>query len=418
MTSREKLISVMSHKKTDKLIFEFGSCKASGISASLLYRLRKMFGRNEPVKIHDSYQMLGLVDERDAEMFGLDIVGIWPSMTCFGYRNRNWKSWTMPDGTPALVGEKFVTTVDKFGDTYLYPQGDITAPPSGKLPKNGFYFDQISRQKEYDEDNLNGVEDYKEQFTLFDEETLRSYEESANYYYKNTSLGIVLNTEIGAFGAATQVLGPMLRHPKGIRNLSDWYTAPLLFPDYVHEIFSLQAEKGIENLKLLKETVGDKAQAIFISSTDFGSQRGLMFSREIILNFYMPYYKKICDWIHENTSWKTLVHCCGAIEPIIGDMCDSGVDCLNPIQCNASGMDPQGLLEKFGNRLVFWGGLVDGQDVLQNGTVAEVEKQIHERIKILSRKNGLVGAIVHNVQQTVPLNNILKVLELVKTYRF
>jgi hypothetical protein len=361
--------------------------------------------------------MLGLVDEKDTRMFGLDLVGVGSDITCFGYRNKNWKSWTLPDGTPALVGERFTATVDSNGDTFLYPQGDASAPPSGKLPANGYYFDQLPRQQEFDENNLNAIEDYKDQFTLYTEETLRLYEEGVNYYSENTDLGIVLNTEAASFGAHTQIIAPMLRNPTGIRDLPDWLMAHLLYPDYVHDVLRFQCEINIKNLKLLQEAVGNKPHVVFISSTDFGTQRELMMSREVIVNFYMPYYKKIADWIHENTKWKTLIHCCGAILPIIGDMCDSGIDCLNPIQCNASGMDPEGLQEKFGDNLVFWGGLVDGQTTLAHGTPQDVEKQIHERINILGKKGGLVAAVVHNVQPTVPIENITRVLDVMKTYR-
>ena len=52
--------------------------------------MRKLHGRDEPVKIYDTYQMLGLVDEKDAEMFGIDVLGIWSDMTVFGYRNQEW----------------------------------------------------------------------------------------------------------------------------------------------------------------------------------------------------------------------------------------------------------------------------------------------------------------------------------------
>ena len=45
MNSRERFIATLNHKDTEgKIVFDIGSTKATGISASLLYRLRKAYG--------------------------------------------------------------------------------------------------------------------------------------------------------------------------------------------------------------------------------------------------------------------------------------------------------------------------------------------------------------------------------------
>jgi hypothetical protein len=139
MTSREVLIQALNHKE-GKIPFDLGATKATGINASKLYRLRKLFGREEPVKIYDTYQMLGLVDERDAEMFGIDVLPVWNNYTCFGYKNNQWKPWTVPDGTPALIGSDCAMTTNN-GRYYIHPMGDAGAPASGCMPEEGHYFD-------------------------------------------------------------------------------------------------------------------------------------------------------------------------------------------------------------------------------------------------------------------------------------
>ena len=70
MNSRDKLTAAVNHKDCGRIAFDLGGTKATGISASLLYRLRKLNGRDEPVKIYDTYQMLGLIDAKDARRFG------------------------------------------------------------------------------------------------------------------------------------------------------------------------------------------------------------------------------------------------------------------------------------------------------------------------------------------------------------
>lgn len=417
MTSREKLVAAINHRDTGRIPFDLGACKASGISASLLYRLRKARGRDEPVKVYDIYQMLGLVDEIDAEMFGIDVVGIWNDVTCFGYRNKDWKNWTLPDGTPGLVGGGCAMSVAEDGATYTYPQGDRSAKPSGKLPKGGLYFDQLSRQEEYDEDHLDAFRDYDEQFALYGDETLDAYRRQAEHFHNNTDLGIVLNAECAAFGAATQILGPMLKRPTGVRDIGDFLMAHHLVPDYLHDVFTLQAERAEQNLALLWQAVGPMAQVVFLSGTDFGTQRGLTISREMFREFYLPYYRRINDWTHKNTGWKVLYHSCGAIGDIIGDFCESGLDCLNPIQGDVAGMDPAALKAQFGDRLTFWGADVDSQTTMYNGTADDIESQMRERIEACGRGGGMVFSVVHNVQADVEPEKIERVFSVLGEYR-
>ena len=77
MASRERFVETIHHRGSQGIVFDLGATKASGFSVSLLYRLRKAHGKDEPVKVHDTFQMIGLVDEKDAEMFGIDVLGIW-----------------------------------------------------------------------------------------------------------------------------------------------------------------------------------------------------------------------------------------------------------------------------------------------------------------------------------------------------
>ena len=139
MNSREKFIETLHHRDCGKITFDLGGTKATGINASLLYRLRKAYGRDEPVKIYDTFQMLGLVDEIDAKMFGIDVLSIWSDVTVFGYRNDEWKPWTTPDGTPALIGKGACIT-EQNRRLYMHPQGDPDAAPSGCMPLDGGHY--------------------------------------------------------------------------------------------------------------------------------------------------------------------------------------------------------------------------------------------------------------------------------------
>ena len=143
-----------------------------------------------------------------------------------------------------------------------------------------------------------------------------------------------------------------------------------------------------------------------ICGTDLGTQKSLFYSKSTIQEVWAPYWKKINDWVHENTGWKTFKHCCGSIAPIIDVLIDSGFDILNPVQWTADNMDRNMLKENFGSRLVFWGGGVDTQHLLPEGTPEQVYGQARECLRIFSKNGGYVFNTIHNIVPGVPVENV------------
>ena len=186
--------------------------------------------------------------------------------------------------------------------------------------------------------------------------------------------------------------------------------------DYLHSVFEKQTEIAIENLKKLYSVVENNIDAIFICGTDFGTQLSTFCSKETYEELYAPYYKKMNNWIHENTEWKTFKHSCGAVETFMENFISSGFDIINPVQCSAAGMDPKILKEKYGDRLTFWGGGVDTQKTLPFGTPEEVRKEVLQRCEIFSKDGGFVFDAIHNVQAKTPVENIVAMIDAVKEF--
>lgn len=131
----------------------------------------------------------------------------------------------------------------------------------------------------------------------------------------------------------------------------------------------------------------------------------------------MPFYKRINEKIHSLTKWKTFIHSCGGIYPLIPLMIECGFDILNPVQCSAEGMEARRLKREFGKYLVFWGGGVDTQRTLPFGTPDEVYKEVRERIEIFNEDGGYVFNSIHNVQSNVPTENILAMFQAIRDSR-
>ena len=169
-------------------------------------------------------------------------------------------------------------------------------------------------------------------------------------------------------------------------------------------------------LRRIYDAIGDIVQAVFICGTDFGTQTSAFCSVKTFRNLYFPYYKQVNDWIHSRTQWKTFKHSCGAVSKFLPSFIDAGIDILNPVQCSATGMDPEQLKANFGDRLVFWGGGVDTQRVLPFGTPAEVREQVLRRCEIFAPGGGFVFNTIHNVQAATPVENIVAMLDAVHEF--
>ena len=296
--------------------------------------------------------MLGEVaDDLLAALCG-DCVGLAARNTFFGFKNEDWKPWTLFDGTPVWIPGAFNTTPEPNGDILMYPEGDRSVSPSGRMPKDGFYFDSIIRQLPIDDERLN-VEDNLEEFTPVSDEDLSYYEREADRLYRETDKAIIANFGSTGFGDIALVPAPFLKNPKGIRDVAEWYMSTVIRRPYVQEVFARQAEIALGNLARIYQAVGNRVSVIFMSGTDFGTQRATFISPDAYRELYKPYHQRLNDWVHAHTTWKTFIHTCGAVEPLIAEFVDAGFDVLNPVQTSAAGMDPAQLKAAYGQRIVF-----------------------------------------------------------------
>ena len=332
--------------------------------------------------------------------------------TMFGFPAERWKPWLF-NGLEVLVPGDFNITVDARGDTLIYPEGDTTVPASGRMPKGGYFFDCIIRQEPLDEEHLNPEENLEE-FGVISQADLehlaRATKEAA------TGRGVIASFGGTAFGDIALVPGPFLKHPKGIRDVTEWYVSTSSRQDYVHKVFERQCAIAIGNLERIYAAVGDTVQAVFVCGTDFGTQTSAFCSVKTLRDLYFPYYKQVNDWVHTHTPWKTFKHSCGAVSKFIPSFLEAGFDILNPVQCSATGMEPEQLKKTFGDQMVFWGGGVDTQKVLPFGTPAEVREQVLRRCEIFAPGGGFVFNTIHNVQAQTPVANIVAMLDAVHEF--
>ena len=414
LQSRERLIAALNHKEPDRIPIDFGATAVTGIHASCVAALRDYYGLEmRPVRIHEPFQMLGMVEDDLRESMGIDVAGVFARNTMFGFPAERWKEWRL-NGLEVLVPGDFNVTTDANGDTLIYPEGDTTVAPSGRMPNGGYFFDCIIRQEPFDEDRLN-PEDNTEDFKPVSEEDLDHLAHSAQAAAA-MGLGVIAGFGGSAFGDIALVPGPFLKHPKGIRDVAEWYVSTSSRQDYIHKVFARQCEIALGNLEQIYAAVGNAVQVAFVCGTDFGTQTSAFCSVNTFRNLYFPYYKQINNWIHAHTQWKTFKHSCGAVSKFLPSFIEAGFDILNPVQCSATGMAPEQLKANFGSSLVFWGGGIDTQRVLPFGKPHEVREQVLRRCEILAPGGGFVFNTIHNVQAKTPVENVVAMIDAVHEF--
>lgn len=417
--SRERLHQTLNHIEPEEVVVDMGATSVSGINANALARLRDALGLDKTrIKINEPLQLLGEIEEDLRQKLHLDCVDVAGDTTIFGFSNEGRKPWVMQSGLEVDIPEEFRTSVDEQGRTFLYPQGDVSAPPCAMMPKGGFFFDNITRgSAELDEDMTSAREDFKDDYGILRDEQLEKLAKKCDNYYRNTDYGIVYSGNLAAIGDFAIVPGPNVKYPAGIRDLPDFMMAHSVCPDYIHEVLDMHVEAGIENAKRIFQACGNKIQVMCVSGTDFGTQNGPFMSLDTFREFYKPRYKRINDWIHENTTWKTFFHSCGAITSFLQDFHECGVDILNPVQLSAKGMDGKELKMKWGDKFVFWGGGVDTQRTLPFESPADVYQEVTERLELFAKGGGYVFNTTHNIQSQTSAENLIAMFEAIEDYK-
>ncbi len=414
--SKQRIQDAINHRVSDKLPVDFGSTAVTGMHCRIVEQLRRHYGLEErPVKIVDAFQMLGEVDQELGAIIGTDCVGIGGPTDIFGHNVARYHEQTTPWGQHVLVPEGLDLAPDAKGDIYVWAGGDRAYPPSAVMPEGCFFVNAIERQPPIEEDKLN-PEDNLEEFGLLSDADLKHY---ARVTTEAAATGKAVVASFGgtALGDVAFIPAMNLPSPRGIRSVVEWYLSTALRPDYVHKMFERQTDIAIENYRLLWDLIGDKVDVVFTCGTDFGTQDSQFCSPETFDELWTPYYRRLNDWIHANTSWKVMKHCCGSIVPLLPNMIKAGFDIINPVQINAAGMDSKMLKERFGKDLTFWGGGIDTQKILPYGTPAEIRDHVKSQCEILEKDGGFVFNAVHNIQANVPVENVVAMIETIRELR-
>jgi uroporphyrinogen decarboxylase len=393
MSSRERVLAAINHQEPDRLPVDLGATRVTGIQPGVLTKLRERLGLPpQPPQVMDVWQMLAWVDRATVERLGADALPVPRLVLDFDMHLDAWRPWQLDDGTLVQMPGNFDPQVEADGSLTLYLHGEKVAQ---KVPSSAYFDKWLETRMSYTTPPIDAIP----LVTLNDEEL------AWRRHWAETLRAETDKALVGDFGFNLGRWG----------SYQEWLYTLGADPDYVRAWYDRKIENLLENARLYAEAVGNNIDVIWLME-DFGTQKGMMISPKTFSAMVAPYYRRLFAWIHEHTPWKIFFHSCGGIYPIINTLIDGGVDILNPVQTAASGMDPVRLKAEFGSRVTFWGGGIDTQDVLPFGTPAMIRQQVKERIEIFGRGGGFVFNPIHNIQEDVPVENLLAMYAAVQEY--
>ena len=398
MDSRERVECAVNHLAVDRVPLDLGGIRASGINAVVYQQLKERLGIHTPTKIYDVMQILAEVELEVLGRIHADVVPLEAATA----------RWARQDADRGVQKRLFCgqevyfppgtrITEEKDGD-WLLRRTD--GEPYARMPKDGFYFDFIRPTMSA---RRIDPEAFRPQNTVPDEQ-LEALAEHARLLYENTDKAIL------GWGTSLSVMGLSALLSDNITQgaLDEWLCMLITEKETAHEMMGRYVDAVIECLKLYRQAVGDRAFAWGVASDDAGTQKGELIAPDLFAEMIKPHYKRLCDWVHAHTSWKTYLHSCGSIYHYIPHWIEAGIDILNPVQISAANMEPERLMADFGGQIVFWGGGCETQKVLPLGTTEEVREHVRHNIEVFAPGGGggFVFNQVHNIQQNVPVENV------------
>jgi len=399
------VLSAIAHREPDRVPIDQGSMHSSGITAIAYNRLKKHLGvEGGCTLVYDLVQQLALPEDWYLDRFRVDAVDMGRAFIV----PEEWKSWELPDGSPARVPRWFNAEYENGDLVYRDADGDVI----GRMPKGFTCIDQTFWPLSGPDglERFQPLQEHMRKVTWaaipsppFDEplteQRLREIGKVAWSLRESTDRAIVLPLGCNLF-EWTQFLF-------GIENQYAYLAGE---KQKFARVLDALTEVHLEFLsRLLPHVRG--AVDILVMGDDLGMQRGPQISPDTYRELFLPRHKRIYSYAKQHSGAAIMLHSCGGLYPLIPSLIEAGVEILNPVQTSARNMEPERLKREFGADLTFWGGGCDTQGVLIRGAPDQVREDVRRRIEVFAPGGGFVWCQIHNILPDVPPENIVAMFE-------
>jgi len=373
MTPRERVLAALNHQEVDRIPIDLGGTQNSTMCTGAYEKFAAFLGvvpRAEEIsKAFETVKM----DEAVLSRMPVDTRSVFAR-------------------PPARSRTRWLdarTYVDDWGITYHqpenWPQFDMIAHPLAEATTEDV--DRYDWPDVEDEGRYAGLKD------------------QAQELHENTEYAVCASTmDTTIFDRAWM-----------LRGMEQFLVDNLLDPEFALALMEKVAHIQLRRHECFLEQVGPYIDVIIISD-DMGVQSGPLIEPALYRKMVKPFHRRYVRRIKERTEAKVVMHTCGSIVDLVEDYIEIGVDALNPMQVSAVGMSPSNLKQRFGGRIVFWGG-IDTQELLPKGRPEDVRQAVRDTLRTMGLGGGYILGAVHNVQDDVPPENVWAMLDEAATFK-
>ena len=386
MNSRERILTTLAHKEADRIPYDLAGTTVTSITKNAYLRAMQMRGLSTEIGDDeiDPIQQILTPTEQNLIFLKSDTRRIGAQRITNFIDNKR-------------VSGNMIEVTDFYGCKWRYEQG------------HDIYFHLIDSPFEK-------VESLSRNLHLLPHTDWESYIK----ILRNN-----LNEQIGKVGEycgiADRNTAGLTENSLRIRGYENWFMDTMIDQDGVDDLFDRIVDDKLRYWDAIidwaVETGNEQKIQVISECDDLGSQATTIIDPDYLRQKVVPRFKTIFTHVKKRLPHiKVFMHSCGAIREILPDLIEAGMDILNPVQFTAAGMDLKELKRDFGDVLTFWGGGVDTQSTLNNGSPKQVSDEVKRIIDILAPGGGFVFAPVHNIQDDVSPENFWAMWDTLQEY--
>ncbi len=375
MTHRERVLTALRHEEPDRVPFDLSSTQVTAISNTAYANLRRYLGLLplEPNTM-DVVQQACIPHEDIMERLQIDTRGLFPLISS------NWNLDIQDEGDSRAF-------VDEWQCKHRMPK------------ENGHYY-SLAESPFNDTTLTQDAVDSLKWPEPADPRRWAGLREKA-LGFRDAGYPVVMRGLCAGILEMACRLRPM---DKLMMDLAMGEAAAIHLLTKIAEIKGRFWEAALDDL-------GDVVDVV-VEADDYGTQQSMLVSPAMYRQLLKPLQAELFAIIRKRLpDGFIFFHSCGNVRGLIPDFIEIGVDILNPVHITATGMEPVALKRDFGRDICFWGGGVDTQGVLPNGTPEQVREDVKRNVTALAPGGGYVFNTVHNIQADVPPENIMAMIE-------
>lgn len=410
MNSRERILAAVNHVEPDRVPVDLGSTPSSGISAIAYHQLNQHLGnRSAQTRIYDTVQELALPEKHILDLFGVDVIDIGRILI---EDPAFWYEFQLTDEIKAWY-PKWFQPQKKPGGWEVYKDVLLIArKPDGASFFDGTYFPY--------------VEGYPANFRHLDTDMARIlwaampvtpwHAVSDKGFWQNLRKRIVEYRQESDKAFVLGVGCNLFEWGTFLRRMDNFLMDVYADPVQVERLLDALMERHLETLDRVCTHLGDLVDFIKFGD-DLGMDSGPFMAPEIYRKLFKPRHQELCKYAVRHSDMIPFLHSCGSIYQLMPDLIEAGFKVFNPVQTNATDMEPERLKKEFGSDICFWGGGIDTRTILNYGTPEQIRDQVRKRLDIFMPGGGYVFNTVHNILPDVPAENIIAMFEAVLSYK-